>query len=168
MMMRTTRTQTNRRSSMRTKTRTTRTRTRMRSRTRTRRRTRRRTRTWRRRTITRKRTRRRTRRRKRRRRVRSRTRNRSRIRSRSRRRQSCMPRKTSRYYSTVLILCKPLQKLKNGQLTNYLYIFYSYILKFHKILRDFFCRPERVKKNSELRHVSRKICVALESLTKRI
>ena len=55
-----------------------------------------------------------------------------------------MPRKPSRYYSTVLILCKPLQKLKNGKLTNYLYIFYSYILKFHKILRDFFCRPEGI------------------------
>ena len=53
--------------------------------------------------------------------------------------------KPSRYYSTVLILCKPLQKLKNGKLTIYLFIFYSYLLKFHKILSYFFCRPERVK-----------------------
>ena len=56
-----------------------------------------------------------------------------------------MHRKPSQYYSTLLILCKPLQKLKNGKLTNYLYIFYSYILIFHKILRDFFYPPERVK-----------------------
>ena len=59
--------------------------------------------------------------------------------------QPCRPGKTGRYCSTVLILCEPLQKWKNGKLTIYLFIFYSYLLKFHKILSYFFCCPERVK-----------------------
>ena len=52
------------------------------------------------------------------------------------------------YCSTVLVLCEPLQKLKNGKLTIYLFSFYNSILKFHKILRDYFLQAgtvERVK-----------------------
>ena len=48
-----------------------------------------------------------------------------------------------RYCSNVLILCKPLQKLTKGKMTNlFIFIFKSYIpvpvLKLHKILRYFF------------------------------
>ena len=72
-----------------------------------------------------------------RRRMRRRTRRRTSSRSRSRKSTSGKP---SRYCSTVLILREPLQKLKNGKMTTYSFIFssYTYILKFHTILRDFF------------------------------
>ena len=70
-----------------------------------------------------------------RRRTRRRTSRRMSSRSRSRKPMSGKP---IRYCSTVLILCEPLQKLKNGKMTTYSFIFNSYILKFHTILRDFF------------------------------
>ena len=70
-----------------------------------------------------------------RRRTRRRTSRRMSSRSRSRKPMSGKP---IRYCSTVLILCEPLQKLKNCKMSTYSFIFNSYILKFHTILRDFF------------------------------
>ena len=66
-----------------------------------------------------------------RRRTRRRTSRRMSSRSRSRKPMSGKP---IRYCSTVLILCEPLQKLKNGKMATYSFIFNSYILKFHTIL----------------------------------
>ena len=63
--------------------------------------------------------------------------------------QPCRPGKTGRYCSTVLILCEPLQKWKNGKLTTKKH-FVQLHTKISYNSERFVCRAERVNRISNV------------------